>query len=385
MINYIGSNLHNVNSLYLHFPFCKHLCNYCDFFKTLKEDGDGQVDDFNHFLESSLKQHNQLFQEYHYKWSPLKTLYIGGGTPSLWGASGPLFLKNWISRELAGLDEDVEFTLEINPGGWVSDDIKSWLEIGVNRISFGMQSYRDVFLNHLDRVHRVGEVNKTFQYLKDLEINYSVDLMLGLPFSKRDGRDIIGELEDVLKWDPPHLSVYILTTKNEYIRAKNLPSEEWIEKEYLDVAAYLTERGYLHYEVSNFAKPGFESKHNLKYWSAQSVAAIGPSASGFLFEESLRYKWKNKSVQYELEKLTREQLSLEKFYLSLRTSGGINGEDYFKGEELAFFEELKKEWESLGLLEKGEGSRLILNSKGMLQMDSLINKVMRLAFFSDFS
>lgn len=382
-----GKILHAVSSLYIHFPFCRHLCNYCDFYKSLKEN-EQQVHEFNTFLNESFKVHENLFNEYGYQWGPLKTLYIGGGTPSLWGLSGAQLIKDWVKTKLEGFSEKYEFTLEVNPGGWKPEEIESWISAGVNRISFGVQSYNDKFLEHLDRIHRIKETNQTIKYIKSLNINYSVDFMLGLPYSERDNRDIIHELEEILKWDPPHISLYILTTKEKYVHQKALPQEEWIEREYLEVSDYLTNKGYNHYEVSNFSKPGFESQHNLKYWNAESVAAIGPSASGFLFEKSLRYKWKNKQLNFDVENLNQNQLKLEKLYLKLRTDRGIDGRNFFKNDELQSFLNLKKLWSEKGLLKSSSASgslsdshdaSVVLNSKGMLQMDFFIDEIFRFA------
>jgi oxygen-independent coproporphyrinogen III oxidase len=373
-----GKILHTVSSLYIHFPFCRHLCNYCDFYKSIK-DSEDQVDRFNKFLNDSFNVHEKLFVENDYEWTPLETLYIGGGTPSLWGMSGASLIKNWVDVRLKGFNKQYEFTLEVNPGGWKPEEIESWIDAGVNRISFGVQSYNDNFLKHLDRVHRIKETEETIKYIKSLDINYSVDFMIGLPFSERDNRNILKELEEILKWNPPHLSLYILTTKENYIHQKDLPSDEWIEKEYLDVSTFLSCRGYDHYEVSNFSKRGFESQHNSKYWDAKSVAGIGPSASGFLFEKSLRYKWKNKSLVYEVEELTAKQLMLEKLYLKLRTNKGIDGRDFFEGHELQKFILLKEKWNDQLLLVDAPGTHLILNAKGMLQMDHFIEEVFRFA------
>jgi oxygen-independent coproporphyrinogen III oxidase len=370
--------LHTVNSLYIHFPFCRHLCNYCDFYKSIKE-SENQVREFNNFLDMSFSFHSKLFKENNYDWAPLKTLYIGGGTPSLWGMSGPKLIKNWVDHRLHGFSKEYEFTLEVNPGGWKSEEIESWIETGVNRVSFGVQSYNDVFLKHLDRVHRIKEIVETIKYIKSLGINYSVDFMLGLPYSVNDKRNVIQELEEILKWDPPHISLYILTVKEKYIHQDHIPNDEWIEHEYLGVSNYLIDRGYEHYEVSNFSKPGYKSQHNLKYWNAESVAAMGPSGSGFLFEKGLRYKWKNKLLDYDVENLTPEQLKLEKLYLILRTNKGVDGRDFFQAEELDHFMNLKEKWNTQKLLTPSSGALLILNSKGMLQMDHFMNEVFRFA------
>lgn len=369
--------MNSLESLYIHFPFCRHLCNYCDFYKSLKEN-EQQVLEFNQAFLEMFDRHDQFLNEQNYEWAPLQSLYIGGGTPSLWGSSGAKLIKKLLQEKMKGLHEESEFTLEVNPGGWKEEDLEQWLESGVNRISFGVQAYNDLFLGHLDRVHRLKEVHQTLELLKKWNLNYSVDLMLGLPYSERDKRDIETELKEILKWDPPHLSVYILTTKNQYLHQQQLPSDEWIETEYLTTAKILKDHGYLHYEVSNFAKEGFESKHNLRYWNCQSVAALGPSATGLLVENKKRYKWKNKLGQFECEELSQEALDLEKTYLALRTNGGIRGSEHFSEEKLNEFQKIKNHWIHNQMALPEPGDKLVLNSQGFLQMDHLMNELFRI-------
>jgi oxygen-independent coproporphyrinogen-3 oxidase len=198
--------------------------------------------------------------------------------------------------------------------------------------------------------------------------------LLVIPFSEELDRDVISELEKVLAYNPNHISLYILTTKDNYIHKNNLPSEERIEKEYLAVSEYLTQRGFLHYEVSNYAKPGMESKHNLKYWKGESVGAIGPSATGFLSlgKEGIRYKWQTKSPEFILENIGFEEYKLERLYTLLRTNEGISGSDFF--EDKNKWELLLGKWSDSGYLAKRE-DKITLSSKGYLMMDSLMDDI----------
>jgi oxygen-independent coproporphyrinogen III oxidase len=200
--------------------------------------------------------------------------------------------------------------------------------------------------------------------------------MLGIPFSEELNRDVISELEKVLTYNPEHISLYILTTKENYIHKNNLPSEERIEKEYLEVSEFLKSRGFLHYEVSNYAKPGLRSKHNLKYWKGDSVGALGPSATGFLSLGNLgiRYKWQTKTSEFSLENIGPEEYKLERLYTLLRTDEGISGSDFF--EETEKWTHLVKKWDSLGYLNKKE-ERITLSSKGYLLMDSLMDDIFK--------
>ncbi len=359
-----------IESLYLHFPFCKHLCNYCDFYKKVPVDRSLELNDFHRYLDASFVEHEKLIKESGYSWAPLKTLYIGGGTPSLWGIEGSKFLKNFLIKHNVELATDCEFTLEVNPGSWTEEILEEWEAVGVNRYSLGIQSLDKQVVKNLDRVHGIDEVYETLDFFHQKKVNFSVDFMLGLAFSKDEKRNVLSELEKVLKYGPSHFSVYILTVKDNYTHYNDLPSEEWIEKEYLDVAQFLSEKGYRHYEVSNFALPGLESKHNLSYWQSKTVAALGPSATGFLAEEKLRYKWKTKEAKLEKEYLTKEEFLLEKLYMALRADGIDLGE---RIEKNSGWNDVSLKWINEGLALVNKDAHLTLTSKGYLLLDSLMN------------
>ena len=365
--------MNNIDSLYLHFPFCTHLCNYCDFFKRVPEKKEFDFLLFEKYLESSMAVQQNLMNEHGYSWAPLKTFYIGGGTPSLWGESGKIFLENFFKKYSLQLDPNCEFTLEVNPGAWTEASLSAWREWGVNRFSLGVQSLNESMIHYLDRVHNIQDVYDTLTYFHKNNLNFSMDFMLGLPFSDVEKRDVIAELEIALKYQPSHFSVYILTVKDNYTHYKELPGEDFIAEEYLKVAEFLKLSGYLHYEVSNFAKPDKESRHNLNYWKSQTVAALGPSATGFLAEKKLRYKWKIATSDMELEQLTSEQFNLEKLYMALRSSEGIRLSEYVISESKQ--KELIERWAKLGYL--ADKSDLIrLSSRGFLFLDSVLDNIL---------
>lgn len=361
------------NSLYVHFPFCRHLCNYCDFFKRVPQ-SQSEVVDFHSLLEFQKKQLDQILFEENVSFGQLKSLYFGGGTPSLWGESGALFWKQFMIKHQIDLDPNCEFTMELNPGSWKKSDLEHWKELGLNRISMGMQSLDQRFIKILDRVHNREDALETLEMLKQSELNFSVDFMLGLPHSKDFRRDIIAELIEVLKYNPSHLSLYILTVKSNYVHQKDIPDEEYIEEEYLTVSSFLKEQGFEHYEVSNFAKPGLRSFHNSQYWKQESTLALGPSATGFLKEAQLRFKWKE-SDQPDIENLNSEELKLEKIFLQLRTDMGLSEED-FSLESRPTFLKLTRDWQENRQLGEWQNGRFRLGAKGYLVMDSLLNELM---------
>lgn len=356
-----------IDSLYIHFPFCAHLCNYCDFYKKVPKDKVQDFKNFHLYLEESFLLHQNLIEKHGYSWAPLKTLYIGGGTPSLWGLEGSQFLKNFFEKKKIQLANDCEFTLEVNPGGWNEEVLKSWQKLGANRFSLGIQSLNKEMIKFLDRVHSIEDVHETLQYFQDHRLNYSVDFMLGLPFSSVHNRNVIEELDLALKYGPSHFSVYILTVKDNYKFYKDLPDEEWIENEFLKVSNHLTQKGFLHYEVSNFSLPNKQSIHNLNYWKSRTVAALGPSATGFLNEERLRYKWIPQKAEMDFENLSSEEFKLEQIYMAIRSQEGIKLADF--SEELL---QLAGEWEEKKLVTQEHGI-VTLTSKGYLLLDSLMN------------
>ena len=319
-------------------------------------------------------KHQSFLRQNQSKLKDLETLYIGGGTPSLWGERGAKFLTNLFQKHEINLLDDGEFTLEVNPGTWTEEGIRAWQKFGVNRFSLGIQSLRSDYLKVLDRVHSVEDVLDTLTYFNKRDLNFSVDFMLGLPKSEMMNRDVLSELEEILQFSPQHISLYILTAKSNYKLIDELPNELFLEKEFLAVASYLKERGFDHYEVSNFAKPGQESIHNLRYWQSKSVAALGPSAVGLLSDEGIRYKWKARGAELETELLNPEQLNLERLYMAMRTNLGFGPSKFFKAHREPV-EKILKEWQREGL---GAGSydHFCLNSKGLLILDSLIERLL---------
>lgn len=371
--------LEKIESLYIHFPYCKHLCNYCDFYKTIINDAQ-VLKSFSQYLDQAFLVHNDLLSQNHFEWGKLRTLYIGGGTPSLWDQEGRTYLKNLLESKLQ-LASDYEFTVEMNPGTINSKTISEWQNSYVNRFSIGVQALREDYLKILDRFHSLEDVYKSLDLLQKSKVNYSVDFMLGLPQSRDLKRNIIEELKAVLKYEPQHFSIYILTVKNQYPHFKNLPDEEFLEEEYLKVSDFLQSEGFNHYEVSNFARDGKVSKHNYRYWEAQNVAALGPSATGFLATKDygLRYKWKTSQVAYEVEKLNSKDLLLERIFLSLRIDRPFYYKDAFA--EWSKLEPLWASWQKRGLAQYEEGEWVKLNSRGFLVMDSLLNEVFSITSF----
>lgn len=359
-----------IESLYVHFPFCRHLCNYCDFYKKIPESS-SDYSSFEKQLAQMFCANHELLNQHDYECKQLETLYIGGGTPSLWGERGADFLAQAFREHGITLVKDSgEFTLEVNPGSWTEEGLEAWQRFGINRYSLGVQTLHPDYLKKIDRVHNVDDVHETLEYFSNCSHDFSVDFMLGLPRVTGAHRDIKSELEEILKYNPKHISLYILTVKDHYVHLKDIPSDEVIAEEYMLVSELLKREGFEHYEVSNYARRGHTSKHNLMYWQSRSVAALGPSAVGYLAESALRYKWKPSSIDYVVEQLTPEEVHLEKIYMSLRIKKGLRLDDF----QIKEADSLVETW-----VEKGhaliQGDFVCLTSKGFLLLDSLMDEI----------
>lgn len=361
-----------VSGLYLHVPFCKHLCNYCDFYKQKLENDRDQFEDFHRFLTGSWQRHKELMQEQNVTWAPLDSIYLGGGTPSLWGTRGAEFFQKLILSELNV--NNPEFTMEIDPGTWTEEMIESWKKIGLNRISIGTQSLDPKFLKIMDRIHSLDESHALLGYCQKNDFNFSLDFLLGIPHSDTENRDIKQELDDLLQYGPRHISLYILNARSKYPLIESIPDDEFIREEYLLVSDYLIQKGFHHYEVSNFALPGFEAKHNVKYWKGESTAALGPTGTGYFnlgADQAFRYSWKVMSADFQPEILGKKELGLERIYLSLRTSEGWKPDTIPNSLLIQFLE-----WESLNY-GKWTGQKMVLNSLGFVMLDSLMDDLFR--------
>jgi len=365
--------MNKISSVYIHFPHCLHLCNYCDFFKNISNDLEKDIGLHEESLNNSLLLIQKKTKEFNYSFEQLQTLYIGGGTPSLWGKSGALYLLNFVKNNFGGFAQDYEFTLEVNPKAWSKEILEKYMEYGVNRFSIGVQSLNPKFLKILDRYHDLEDVIELLEFLNGKNANFSVDLMLGLPYSIELERNLSDEIQELISFNPSHFSVYILTVRENYKHWEKLPSEEEIEREYLAMTETLARHGYHQYEVSNFSKVGFESKHNLKYWTPETVLALGPSATGYLSEVNYRFKWNRDAKSIEEEFLTDSQVLLEKIYLRLRTKAGLAKSDLLFSDEI--FIKLILKWKDLGYLNMIDSTkeRIILNAKGYLMLDSIMN------------
>ncbi len=255
-------------------PFCAKKCNYCDFYSFAADRG--TIDLYTLKVQEEIK-----------KWGvravrPIDSMYLGGGTPSLLGGQNIKAIID-TARDTFTF-QNAEITLEANPAEISAETMALAAEAGVNRLSLGVQSGNEDELILLGRRHKNADVKRAVNDAKSVGItNISMDLMIGLPHSTL--ASVKQSLDFILSFDPAHISVYMLKIEKGTPFYKNTPplvGEESEREQYLFVSKYLKQNGYGHYEISNFAKPGFESRHNNKYWNCDEYIGIGPSAHSFL-------------------------------------------------------------------------------------------------------
>jgi oxygen-independent coproporphyrinogen-3 oxidase len=356
-----------IHSLYIHYPHCLHLCNYCDFFKTSIQENSNSL--FVGNLEAQIQQHKNFLESIDAEIGELQTLYIGGGTPALIGKDFDQFQR--VLTKAYRFSSTIEFTLEVDPGLCTKEDLIVFRDSGVNRFSIGVQSIDPLIQPFLDRSHTVKEIYQLLENVSEIGLNCSVDFMLGLAHPKYLQRNIEKELEQILKFRPNHISLYILTVPKHYDFFDLLPTEDAIAAEYEKTFEVLRANGFEHYEVSNYALKTRESQHNWKYWKQESVAALGPSATGFvnLGDKAIRYKWgTNDQGPRVVEELNLHEMQIERTYTLSRTKLGILISEHTQNLKL-----LKQfSMQGFGVF---QGDRFVFNTQGRLILDSLVEKL----------
>jgi oxygen-independent coproporphyrinogen-3 oxidase len=327
-----------IPSVYVHAPFCAKRCHYCDFPVTAVAKAD--LPGWLSVLEWNLRQ---LKGEGVFLLSPeLETLFVGGGTPS--------FLGPTAMKELAEVlgpgrlrNPELEWTCEANPDSFSPDVARGWAEAGVNRVSLGIQSFDVGALRWLGRAHGADQGEQALRTAREAGLrNLSVDLIFGLP--RQVGRDWNLDLDRVLALDLPHVSLYGLSVEPGTPLGRSVaagtvavPGEDEYAEEYLLASHRLACEGYRHYEVSNFARPGFEARHNRVYWDGRPYLGLGNGAHSFL---PPRRRWNLREwsayqkasvlggVPWEAEeRLGADERRLETIWLGLRTDAGLPWED----------------------------------------------------------
>ena len=363
--------MNKVKSLYIHIPFCQKICDYCDFTK---------LQYFRKFAIPYLEALKDELENYHIE--QLETIYVGGGTPT--ALDEDLFEKllQIIEPYINGVKE---YTFEANPESLSVEKIKLLKQYGVNRVSIGVQTTNDKILKAVNRDHSFSQVKTAVKNLKEAGIdNINADLILGLPHSSES---ILKEdLKNILSLDVNHVSCYGLTVNRHtalFNKGFKEPESDLLRKYYDIVEEILLDNGFVHYEVSNWAKPGFESKHNLTYWRNEQYYGCGLGAAGYI--KDIRYKNTINLSQYlkrvfilEKEEVSKEDKLTYQIMLNLRTDEGLNLQYLKKHFDVDLLKDKNDEIESLkkaGLIEIKD-SVMVATFSGMMVLDTIILKLL---------
>lgn len=364
--------------LYVHVPFCKKKCSYCDFcsFPT------SAISWREEYVDRLCKE----ITAYKNQGVCLDTIFFGGGTPSLLSPAEFSKITDSIRRAFNVLP-NTEFTLEANPATLTRESLCSYISEGVNRLSIGLQSIHENELKKLGRIHNFDEFRSSYFLSRDCGIdNVNVDLMYGIPHQSRESFQ--NTLKETLALFPEHISVYGLILEDgtplfEQKDKLSFPTEDEECDMYEEACKILSGTGYLHYEISNYAKPGRECKHNLKYWKGEEYIGVGVSAYSYFNEERFRNSQSideylsGNGGKFDLEKISKSDKAYEYVMLRLRLEEGFCPDEYERlfGHSFTEGREGKiKSFLSLGYMQKTNGF-LSLTEKGFYVSNFIINEL----------
>ncbi|HQE77801.1 MAG TPA: radical SAM family heme chaperone HemW [Bacteroidales bacterium] len=316
--------------LYIHVPFCRYRCPYCSFYSTLYLNDDTK----NQFVSASI---NEIKLKDFLLSKNLKTIYLGGGTPSMLSITDIAKIFNEINRNHQ-IDDNAEITIEANPEDITKELVIGWQKIGINRVSLGVQNINEKHLQFLGRKHTKKQIINAIETLKNADFkNISLDFIIGLP--EENIEDLKNNFQIILDYKIPHFSSYLLTIE-EKTRLSNivhkhpeiLQDDDTTIKNISQWYLWAKNNGYQHYEVSNFAISPFQSKHNSSYWTQKNYIGIGPSAHSYIHPyrlwntSSLRNynNVKNDKLDFQYEILNEKNIFNEYIMTRLRLKEGVD-------------------------------------------------------------
>ena len=366
-------------SAYVHIPFCTQICYYCDFSKVFIK---------NQPVDSYLEHLLEEFRSYDIQ--KLRTLYIGGGTPTALSALQLEVLLDGLTKNL-DLSLLEELTIEANPGDLDADKIAVLKQSPVNRVSLGVQTFDDKMLKKIGRSHLEKDIYENIDRLKLAGFdNISIDLIYALPGQTMD--QVKENVAKAIGLDIPHMSLYSLILENHTVfmnrmrRGKlPLPKEELEAEMFEYIISELERSGFEHYEISNFSKPGFESRHNLMYWDNAEYYGIGAGASGYV--NGVRYK-NHGPIRHYLsaveggnariteEHLTQRERMEEEMFLGLRKKSGVSMarfEEKFGRSFDELYGEIVKDLTQQGLMQI-DGDRVRMTKRGLFLGDTVAER-----------
>ncbi len=364
-----------MRGIYIHIPFCKQKCYYCDFI-SFAQNGDI----IEKYINALIKEIKKTLKSQ----DKIDTIYIGGGTPSIIDSK---YIKEILQEiyNIVGYDEKREVTIEINPGTLNKEKIEDYKIAKINRVSLGLQSTNNKLLKNIGRIHTYEQFIEAYTLVKQSGFNnINIDLMLGLP--NQTLYDLKDSLNQVINLNPTHISVYSLiletgTKLEELINKKELklPSEDMERQMYWKAKELLEKNGYIHYEISNFAKKGYESKHNTNCWKQEEYYGFGVASHSYI--NNMRYCNTENLEEYIMniendnynkikqinEIQTKENKMQEYMLLSLRTLDGVKIQEYkskFQENPLYIYKDKIEKLTKMKLLEV-DGDNIRLTNKGL--------------------
>ena len=370
--------------IYLHIPFCKKMCHYCDFYHIISP---GEHSEFIASIISEAEQRKEYTGT-----ETISTIYIGGGTPSVLATGEIEKILNALYR-IFKIDQECEITIELNPDDVTREFTGQIKELGINRISLGVQSFRDTDLKLLNRRHNSAQATDALNSIFSSGFeNVTLDLIYGIP--GMDSTAWASNLDLALGFDIKHLSAYHLTIEPGTMFGKMKEKGVFIETEEEESASQFTiltekteDAGFVHYEISNFGKSGYFSIHNTNYWKQVPYIGLGPSAHSF---NGFSRQWNVRDIKkyvklissgkpfFEKEDLDIKTRFNEYIMTSLRTMWGINLdyiEKMFEKEGYDYVSNLSGKYISYGMMQKKENS-LILTNQGKMISDNIISEFM---------
>ncbi|MEP0862813.1 MAG: radical SAM family heme chaperone HemW [Ignavibacterium sp.] len=372
-------------ALYIHIPFCDHRCIYCDFYSIITSDN------IEHFL-SALKKEADYYSSIYSTNRVITSLFFGGGTPSLMSTEYIIEIINHLKSKFNFSDE-AEITLETNPGTVNKEKLIGFRNSGINRISIGIQSFDEYDLKFLTRIHDKQTAIKTVYNAAEAGFeNINLDLIFNLPGQSKEKWKL--NLQQAIELPIKHISAYSLILERGTILNKlvldgkvQIQGEDYDAELYELTIDFLSENGFMQYEVSNFAKPGYECIHNKAYWHHQDYISLGPSAHSFVenkrwwnYSSLKRYINEielNQNAVMNYETLTQHQLQDEYIMLALR-SDGIKIEEFINRFGNDWLDEHAKDFEILknqDLIEVKHNT-IKLTSKGYAICDEILSKIL---------
>ena len=363
--------------IYIHIPFCIRKCDYCDFLS-----GPSGPEEQADYVQALLREIQAVEEG---EGRSVSSIFIGGGTPSVLDER----LLGDILREIRNrfkMEEDAEITIEVNPGTANIGKLQAYREMGINRLSIGLQSPEDRELKILGRIHNYGQFLETYQEARTVGFdNINIDLMSAIPDQTYEGW--VKNLRTVAELEPEHISVYSLIVEEGTpfaARKLNLPDEDTEYNMYEATAQILKEYGFEQYEISNYARKGRECRHNVGYWTRQDYLGFGLGASSLYGKERFantadmkKYLENSKNPEKIREKepsLTREDEMAEFMFLGLRMTKGISKADFqrcFGCTIESVYGEVLEKYESMELLLEKDG-RIFLSREGIHVSNSIM-------------